>query len=144
MPINGYTVGRDVVLRVINSDGSVLAIPGLTNFKKKPDMSDQKIMRIDGEVDHLVFPGGWSGSFELDRTDATVDNYMAQFEANYYAGQNILPATISESISEANGSVSQYKFTGVMLKPTDMGEAAGDKTIKQTVDFLASQRQKVG
>jgi hypothetical protein len=142
MPVNGYTVGRDVVLRVIRGDGTVLAIPGLTNFRKKPDMSDHKVVKIDGNVDHLVFPGGWSGSFELDRTDASIDNFMAEFEANYYAGQNVLPGTISESITEANGSVSQYKYIGVVLKPTDMGEAAGDKTVKQTLEFMASRRVK--
>ncbi len=143
MPINGYTVGRDVVLRVILAGGQELAIPGLTNFKKKPDMTDQKVMRIDGNVDHLVFPGGWSGSFELDRTDPTVDDYMAQLEENYYSGVNILPGTISENITEANGAISRYQYQGVVLKPTDMGDAAGDKTVKQSVEFMASRRRKV-
>jgi len=143
MPINGYTVGRDVALRIIKSDGTQFTIPGLTNFKKKPDMTDQKVMRIDGNVDHLVFPGGWSGSFELDRTDSSIDDFMVQLEQNYYLGVNSLPGTITEEITEANGSVSRYKYTGVMLKPTDMGDAAGDKTVKQTIDFMASRRYKV-
>lgn len=143
MPINGYTVGRDVVLRVVKSDGTVLAIPGLTNFRKNPDMSDQKVMKIDGNVDHLVFPGGWSGSFELDRTDATIDDFVVDFEAAYYAGQNILPGTISETITEANGSVSQYKYLRVMLKPTDMGNVSGDAPVRQSLAFMASRRVKV-
>lgn len=143
MPINGYSVGRDVTLKVVLSGGRTLSIPGLTNFKKKPDLSDQKVMRMDGRVDHLVFPGGWSGSFELDRTDDSVDTFMADYENAYYNNQNMQAATLTETIIETDGTASRFRYTGVMLKPTDMGDAAGDKTIKQTVEFLASRRLKV-
>ena len=142
MPINGYTVGRDVVVSIMTSTGP-LRIRQITGFKSKPDMTDQKIKRLDGVTDHLRFPDGWTGSFEVERQDATVDNYFAQLEANYYAGQNEQACEINETIENPDGSVSQFKYTGVLLKLDDAGDKKGNASVKQMISFLATRRLKV-
>lgn len=68
-----------------------------------------RVKRLDGITDHVRFFDGWSGSFDIERQDATLDNYFAQLEANYYAGINESPAQIYETIQEANGAVSQFR-----------------------------------
>ncbi len=65
---------------------------------------------IDGIVDFLELPQGWEGSIEVERADNTLDDYFAALEANYYSGKNITTATITETIQEPNGSISQYRY----------------------------------
>jgi len=72
-----------------------------------------------------------------------VDNYFATLESQYYAGANQLPGTIYETISEPDGSLTQWRYTGVVLKLEKAGEFSGDKKVEQSVSFMASQKVKV-
>jgi len=93
MPIQGYSVGRDYTLVIQTSTGA-LQPNKITAFKSKQDVTDVRVKRLDGITDHVRFFDGWSGSFDIERQDATLDNYFAQLEANYYAGINESPAQI--------------------------------------------------
>lgn len=142
MPVDGFSVGRDYTLTIVTSRGT-LDLPGLTNFSKRPEWTDVKVKLITGRTRHARFPDGWTGTFDVERMDSTVDDYFAQLEADYYVGVNEKPGTITETISEVDGSVSQYRYTGVLLKLDDAGAAAGDQTVKQRLSFVAETRVKV-
>ncbi|MGZ5029007.1 MAG: hypothetical protein ACXWAT_00900 [Methylobacter sp.] len=142
MPINGFTVGRDISLDIIGPSGP-LRFNLITGFRSKPDITDQKVKGLDGITRHLRFPDGWSGSFDVTRQDSTIDDYFSQIEADYYAGLNEKPCTLTETITEANGSVSQYRYLQVLLKLDDAGHFQGDKSVEQKVSFVASRRVKV-
>jgi len=142
MPVNGYSVGKDVSLDITGPNGP-LRFNQITEFKSKPETTDLKVKGLDGITKHVRFPDGWSGGFNVERQDSTIDDYFAQLEANYYAGINENPLTITETITEVNGSVTQYRYLGVLLKLDDAGEKAGDKTVKQVISFMASRRIKV-
>jgi hypothetical protein len=98
---------------------------------------------LDGISRPVRFFDGWTGGFDLERQDSTVDDYFAQLEANYYAGLNEAPVSITETITEVSGAVTQYRYLGVLLKLDDAGDKAGDSTIKQKLSFMASRRVKV-
>ncbi|CBJ38333.1 conserved protein of unknown function [Ralstonia solanacearum CMR15] len=142
MPIQGYSVGRDYTLVFQTSTGA-LQPNKITEFKAQQDVNDVKVKRLDGITDHVRFFDGWSGSFNVERQDPTLDNYFAQLEANYYAGINEQPAQIYETINEANGAISQFRYDGVLMSLADSGTRAGDATVKQSVNFVASRRVKV-
>jgi len=142
MPINGYSVGRDYTL-VIQTATGPLQLNKLTSFKSKQDVTDVRVKRLDGITDHVRFFDGWSGSFDIERQDATVDRWFAGLESNYYAGINEQPAQIYETIQEANGAVSQYRYDGVLMTLADAGNRAGDATVKQSINFVASRRYLV-
>lgn len=142
MPVNGFSVGKDVSLDIIGPQGP-LRFSYITGFTSKPDITDGKVKGLDGITRHVRFPDGWSGSFSIERQDSTVDDYFAQLEANYFAGLNELPITITETITEVSGGISQYRFVGVLLKLDDAGDFKGDATIKQKITFMASRRLKV-
>lgn len=142
MALNGFTVGRDLSLDITGANGP-LRFTLITGFQSKPDTTDEKVKGLDGITQHVRFPEGWSGSFELNRQDDTIDTYFAQLEANYYAGQSEYPVTITETISEADGSVSQYRYLQVLLKLDDAGSWKGDATVKQKLTFVAARRIKV-
>lgn len=142
MPQNGYTVGKDVSIDIITPQGP-LRIKARTNFTSKQDTTDKKIEKCDGDVDHLVLPSGWSGKIEIERTGPEIDNYIAAREADYFAGKDIAPISITETIREANGSISQYRYTKVALKYSDAGAKKGNDTVKLSLDWMGSRREKV-
>lgn len=142
MPLNGFSVGRDVSLDIIGPAGP-LRFNLVTGFNSKPDITDQKVKGLDGITRHVRFPDGWSGAFDVTRSDSTIDDYFAQIEANYYAGLNEQPCTITETITEVSGAVTQYRYLQVLLKLDDAGQWQGDQTVKQKVSFVAARRVKV-
>lgn len=142
MPLNGYTVGRDVTVTVITPTGP-LDLTGITSFASKANTGKSNVNRMDGINDYLRYPNGWSGTFDIDRTSSEVDDYFAELEAAYYAGNNELPATITETTTEVDGSISQYRYVGAMLTYDDAGTKAGNSTVKLKIGFDASRRLKV-
>lgn len=142
MPLNSYSVGRDLSLDITGPNGP-LAFSQIISFTSKPDITDKKIKGLDGITRHLRFPDGWSGSFEIERQTSAVDDYFSQLEANYYAGLNELPITITETIQEVSGAVSQYRYLQVLLTLEEAGNFKGDDSVHQKLRFVAARRVKV-
>ena len=141
MPLNGYSIGKDVVL-TINTPNGIMRVT-LTGFDAKPVYTDLKSTPIDKPPVHMSIPSGWKGSFKLDRQDATVDDYVAANESAYWAGQNVIPGSITQTITEVDGSTSRYRFTNVNLRVVDPGNWAGEKLVDQSLDFEATRRLKL-
>lgn len=142
MPVNNFSVGRDISLTIVTASGP-LNLNLITGFRSKPEMAEVKVKGLDGLTRHARFYDGWTGGFDIERQDSTVDDYFAQLEANYYQGINEQPATITETISEPNGAVTQYRYMQVLLKLDNAGEWKGDSTVKQQISFIAAQRRKI-
>jgi hypothetical protein len=142
MPVNNFTVGRDVSL-VINTPNGQLTIPGITDFTADPMTTELKSKPLSGIPQFGYVPDGWKISLKLDRMNRTIDNFWAAFEAAYYAGSNQVAGTINETISELDGSVSQWRYTGVVLKLEKAGDFSGDKKVEQSLTGLASQKIQV-
>lgn len=143
MPVNNFNVGRDLSLQIVGYDGIIHNFPLVTGFDAKQETHSIKIMGMDGTVRFLELPAGWTGSFGTDRQDSSLDDYFANLEAGYYQGLNVQAATITETISEVDGSVKQYRFTGVVFKLDDAGSWAGDKQVSLKVGWSASRRIRI-
>lgn len=144
MPMNGQTVGRDVSIDLMTSRG-LLAIPAgaITDFASQPTTSSTSSKGLNGVTRHAVFPDGWTGALSVDRMSSQLDDYWAQLEADFYNGVNILPGTITETIQEPNGGVSQYRYTGVMFDYKDAGTKTANQLVKLKLNFMAARRIKV-
>ena len=142
MPLNTFSTGRDVTLTVVTPSGPI-SFNLITAFHSSPVTGQVKVKGIDGITRHALFPDGWTGGFDIERSDSTVDDYFAQLEDNYYQGQNIGSSTITETITEPNGAVTQYRYLQVLLQLDDAGSWMGDQTVKQKISFMASRRKKI-
>ena len=144
MPMNGQSVGRDVSLDLYTSKGILpISAAAITSFTKQPVTTNTASKGIDGVTRYGVFPDGWQGSFDVDRMNGNLDAYWAQIEADFYGGVNILPGTITETIQEPDGSISQYRYTGVMFDFKDAGTVVANQLVKQKLSFMAARRIKV-
>lgn len=142
MPINDFTVGRDVTLNIVTPSGA-LNVSLITDFQSKQETVDQKIKGLDGVTRPLRFYDSWTGSFIVERQDSTLDDYFSQSEANFYAGVSEGPVSITETIQERSGALSQYRYVGVLMKYDDAGAFRGDASVKQSVSFFAARRLKI-
>lgn len=142
MPVNGFSVGRDVSLDIVGLGGPI-RFNLITGFNARPDTTDVKVKGLDGETRHVMFPDGWTGTFDVERSDSVVDDLFAQLESNFYSGLNLPAISIMETITEVSGAVTQYRFTKVILKLDDAGNWAGDATVKQRISFMSARRLKV-
>jgi len=143
MPVNNFNVGRDMTLQIVGYDGTIQNFTLQTEFGARQDTHQIKIMGMDGTVRFLELPAGWTGTLGTDRQDSILDDYFAALESNYYSGLNIQAATLTETISEVDGSVSQYRYAGVVFKLDDAGTWQGDKQVSMKVSWSASRRLKV-
>lgn len=139
MPLNGLTSGIDTKITISDVTG-VLAFAILQDFTAAEDATIDKKIAIDGTVRHPKFHQGESGSFSIQRNSDFCDVYFASQEAGYYLGQDQLPVTITQTISESNGTVSTWQFTNVVLKFDDMGNFSGTEIVMQKVSFMSSRR----
>jgi hypothetical protein len=142
LPLNSFSIGRDVTLTIVSNVGP-LNLNLITGFQSKQDTIEQKVKGLDGVTRFLRFFDAWSGTFTLERQDSTLDDYFSQLEANYYQGLTEFPVSITETIQENSGALSQYRYMNVMLKYDDAGEFRGDQTVKQSLSFVAHRRVKI-
>lgn len=143
MPMNGFTVGRDVSIDLFGNLGSVVRFNLITQFESKQNTTRITIKGLDGKNRYLELPEGWEGSFAVTRGNRVVDDYFAQIEDTYYDGGDIQAASITETIQEPGGGISQWRFEGVMLKLDDAGSYQGDAEVKQKISFCATRKRRV-
>lgn len=142
MPLNSYSVGRDVQVDINTAYGTV-TIPVIISFDANPKVNQVDVTKITGETDTLMIPKNWEGTIEAERQDATLDRWWAQWESDYFAGVNRAAGTITETITENNGGVSVFRYTGVQFNFTGAGKKQGDQTVRQTMTFTAKRRLQV-
>lgn len=145
MPVGGpqgYNTGKDVTLDINTSNG-LLRFGNITGFQAKQNTHTLEHKPLDGRILFAELPAGWDGTFDLERASSAADDYFAQWEANYYGGLNSDTITITETTTEVNGNITQYRYTGVVLKFEDAGQRTQDQVIKQKVAFKAARRLKI-
>lgn len=145
MPVNGYTVGRDVSVNIVGSDGVQIIIPPdqVTHFDAKPMKREDWSRPLNVPPKPLYMPDGWRLTIEVDRKDASLDTYMSDLEQAYWAGENMLPGTIMETVTEDDGTTTQYRYDGVMLWVDDPGNYRADTRVTQRIVGAASKRIRV-
>jgi len=144
MPLNSINVGRDTTI-VMNdpTSGGVPAIAYVTSFDTKQDHTRLKSKGLDGTVRNAVEPEGWSGKIMLDRANPNLDRLFAILENAYYAGLNVQPQTITQTIQESDGTISQWQFVGCAIAYDEAGSWSNGKFISQSVSWCAAKRNQL-
>ena len=88
-------------------------------------------------------PRGWEGSFEVERGTSSVDDFVAMIEGAFFSQGSLPAGTIYQYITEVDGSTSTFQYSGVVFKLTSSGAWRGDASVKQKLEFFATQRQRL-
>ncbi len=135
--------GRDIRLDINLPNGGVLTLPEITDYDIKPSTHTDSYVRIDGRPRHNSIPSGGAGTINVKRVDSTIEDFQAAFEANFYAGAAQLKGTLTETINNPDGTVSQYQCQGVTLVVEDMGSWKGETSVSQQIKFMYETFVKV-
>ncbi len=139
---NKFSIGLDCQLVVIGPSGQV-NLTHVTGFDSRQNTHSVRVSRMDGINLGAELPKGWEGSFEIERGSSAVDDMIAAIELGYYAGGSLGTGTLYQFISETDGSVSSYQYNNVTFKLVNAGAWKGDASVKQRLEFFASQRVRV-
>jgi hypothetical protein len=142
MALTNFSVGRDTQLVVIGPTGRI-DLTHVTGFEARQLTSSVRVDRLDGTQMGAELPKGWEGSFEIERGDSTVDDFIAQAEQLYYNGSPVTAGTMYQYVQETDGSTSTYLFDGVTFKLVSAGQWKGDSSVKQKLEFFATRRMRV-
>ncbi|GAA5265096.1 MAG: hypothetical protein ACP5M1_00290 [Acidiphilium sp.] len=142
MPYNSFSVGNDCQLVVMGPFGRV-DLAYVTGFEVNQVTQSVRVDRLDGIQLGAELPRGWQGGFSLDRGSSAADDFIAQIEQAYFAGQAIAPGTLYQYVTETDGSVSTYQFDGVVFKLSSAGVYRGDMPVAQKLEFFASTRKRL-
>lgn len=136
--INGLSVGRSWTANIFTQFGEFI-IPTITMFEIHSTPVTDKSIQVNGDINYIEIPSGFTGSIEADRSSNTIEQYWINYETAYYKGLNLLPSTITQTIQEPNGAITQMIARGVMFSTGDFGNWVGNNLIKQRLNFNASR-----
>lgn len=137
-----FNVGRDCSLVLMGPFGRV-DLKQIVGFQARQEVKKPRINPLNAPPIERHLPGGWTGTFEIDRADSTGDDLAANIEAGFWNGQQIAISTMYQYIAELDGSTSTYQFNTVALNLSDAGHWQQETQVKQTVEFFASTRRRV-
>lgn len=142
MPANGLTTGIDSKITFSDADG-VRQFAILESFHSSENADAPEKVAMDGSTRFPKFHKGWKGSFTFQRTSDVLDRYIALQESEFYGGIDQLPGTITQTITNVDGSVSQYSFSNVVLILENAGDYTGTDIVTQTFSWMASRKQQL-
>ncbi len=144
MPLNGFSIGHDVAVDVTDPvTGQIVSWPAATGFNSEPNTKQIVSEPLNSPPLYAELPTGWKGSIEFDRRDSSIDDFFARNEALYWNGSNLLTGTITETITEQNGTLSQYRYEKVAFKLAQKGQWKAQDKVSMKIDWVASTMIKV-
>lgn len=143
MPAQEFNIGRDVTLDIVDPTQGPLRFKLVTSFEGTPKYKELESGALDGVPRFAYLPAGHELVFEFDRADNRADDYFCRIEQNYFNGAVTPNVTITETVQEVNGAISQYRYTGVALSLTKTGPWKGDSLVGQSIRGMASRKVKI-
>lgn len=140
MPINGISIGKDTQITLDDNNGNIVTTRTKA-FSAKAKYSSKETVALDGVNRHLNIPIGWEGSFDAERTSNALDLFINRLERIYTSGAPVPLITITQTIQEADGSVTQYQYNGSVITLDNAGDWKGDDYVTQKVNFMSSERK---
>jgi len=137
-----FGMGKDHSLTITTSRGALRPV-NLQGFTYRQDTVDTESRPLNGRKLNRSDSDGWSGSFTVDRSDDTIDEYFSRKEETDAVGGQPDQIMITETIKEIDGRVSQYQFSDVTLRYEDAGDRSQNTKVTQRVAFTAARRRKV-
>lgn len=142
MSIAAFSIGRDTQLVVIGPSGRI-DLSHVTSFDSRQMTQSIRVNRLDGNHIGAEIPKGWEGSFELDRGNSEVEDFIAAAEQDYFSGNTGTAGSMYQYVTETDGSVSTYQYDSVVFRLVNAGQWRGDTAVKQKLEFFASRRRRI-
>jgi hypothetical protein len=142
MSYTAFSIGRDTQLVIMGPNGQI-DLEHVTGFESRQLTQSVRVSRLDGTQLGTELPKGWEGSFELERGNSVVEDFIASTEQTYFNGGSAGTITMYQYINETDGSVSTYQYSNVTFKLVNAGIWKGESSVKQKLEFFGVSRSRI-
>lgn len=142
MSLTAFSIGRDTQLVVMGPMGRV-DLSHVIGFESHQVTQPVRVNRIDGTQIGAELPRGWEGSFEIERGNSVLEDFISAMEQRHFDGQPSVASTLYQYVTETDGSTSTYQYDGVVFRLANAGAWKGDASVKQKLEFFATRRRRV-
>lgn len=139
MPANGFNLGGDLQMVIVDDQQGLQTFNIQTMADFRQLTARIKSVALDGKTRYAELPEGWEMDLDFDRADAGLMDYMARNEDIYLNGGRPGIITVSATVNEVDGSVSQYQLTGGAMKLTNGGTFKGNDKVPQKAAIVFSR-----
>ena len=139
---NPYSIGRDCQV-VLLWNGIRIDLRDVVGFQAEQQVKLQRSDPLNSVPVEFNTPAGWRGQFHIDRGSSALDDLIVAIESAFWNAGVIGSGTIYQYVNETDGSTSTYEFTGVALTLTNSGTYKAEIIVTQTINFFASQRNRI-
>jgi hypothetical protein len=144
IPTSAFSIGNDWTIDIFDPlNGGIQSWSLLTGFSKKQNTTRITSNALDGRTRLVDLPDTYEGTMTFDRASPAIDNYFAARDEAYYQGRVQPPVTLTETIKEVDGGISQWRYEDVSLTYDNGGNAQGKDKVEVSVNWIAGRRRKV-
>jgi hypothetical protein len=144
MSVNGMTVGQDYSFAFYDANtGTIIDLGDVQNVKVTAQKHDIKSQPYNGVPRFGYIPDGFKISFTITRTGQQLEDLQVAAVQRFNAGSVDRSGFLSETITNPDGSVSRYQYTGFCFFLTEVGDVSREKMITQQAEGMASDKIRI-
>ncbi|SHG91735.1 hypothetical protein [Bradyrhizobium erythrophlei] len=144
MPVNGMNVGVDYSISYYDgTSGTLIDLGDVQDVRISAQKHDIKSMPYNAPPRYGFVPDGFKIDFTITRTGSAIEDFMVAAEASFNAGQVQSAGYLNETITNPDGSVSRYQYTGFVVFLTDHGNISRDKNVTLALTGYASTKVSI-
>ncbi len=144
MSVNGITVGRDYSLAFYDQNtGVIVDLGDVQNVKIGAQKHDIKSMPYNDVPKFGYIPDGYKISFTITRTSSKLEDFQLAASQRFNAGSAIKSGFLNETVTNPDGTVSRYQYTGFVFFVTDLGEISREQVVKMQAEGMASDKKQI-
>ena len=141
MPVNNMNVGVDYSFGYYDANtGTLVNLGDVQNIRRTVQKHDVASRPYNAPPRFDYVPDGHSFEFTITRTKSDLDDLMVTREANFNSGKVNQPGYLNETVTNTDGSISRYQYTGFVFFMNDPGEVARDTVVTVKCEGRASQK----
>lgn len=141
MPVNGMNVGVDYTISFYDAaSGSLVNMGDVQNVKVSAMKHDIKSSPYNNVPRFGFVPDGFKIDFTVTRIGSVLEDYMVSFSKNFNQGNVLSAGYLNETITNPDGSISRFQYTGFVIFLTDHGDISRDKQVTMSLEGMASDK----
>lgn len=144
MAVNAMSVGRDYSFAYYDADsGQIVDMGDLQNVRITANKHAIKSMPYNGVPRFGYIPDGYAISFEITRTGSALEDFQLAANTRFNRGQSTRAGFLNETVTNEDGSVSRYQYTGFVFWVGDIGTITREAPVKMTGEGMASDKVRI-
>jgi len=144
MPVNAMNTGVDYTLSYYDGNaGALIDLGDVQSVTIAAQKHNIKTTPYNGVPRYGYVPDGYAIHFTITRNKSTLEDLMVTFSQNFNAGNVLSPGYLNETINNADGTVSRYQYTNLVVFLTDHGDIKREAVVTLKLEAMASDKTKI-